>query len=58
VAGILAWMMFDYVVFNWYLSLFYYSRHLRDRIFVGSVQYREEHKFIDRVESGRESFVT
>jgi len=56
-AGILAWMMFDYVVFNWYRILFY-SLHLRDRISVGSVKYREEHKFIYRVESGRESFVT
>jgi len=51
-------MMFDYVVFNWYGSLFYNSLHLRDRICVGSVKYREEHKFIDRVESGRESFIT
>ena len=57
-AEILVWMMFDYVVFNWYWSLFYYSRHLRDRICVWSVKYREEHKFIERVESGRESFVT
>jgi len=58
VAGILAWMIFDYIVFNWYKSLFYYSPHLRDRICIGCTKYREEHKFIDRVESGRESFVT
>jgi hypothetical protein len=57
-AGILAWMVFDYVVFNWYGSLFYYSLHLRNRICVGSVKYREGHKFIDRVEGGRESCVT